>query len=1014
MINQKRILLQTLVLLGTFWIAPALFAQLQPQQPQQLPQIPLSPMSQPPQILQQHSTPNQIQQEAGAMSLSLTRIQPDGLVQALRQVCGHRFVAQSQYQFLFSSNRNNVIQQSLLLIDPQANRAVLSGDRQLAEQVYYLIAAIDLPPPPGRERKLYPLQQTTPPDVLIRALDSYRLQRPIAQRQSGETSGDIQQVQFQDGGFDPGIGGQGMFMPGAGMQGFFQSGDPSQIGIVDDFTYRIVDGLDVLIIEAEGGRLAQFIEMIRKLEELSRINRPKVEVVYLKHQNNVSLGALLSNTDLYNAIFGMVQGRALIIPMTSPNGVLLIGWGDAMDVAREFIASLDFPTTVENSLLHFFKLAHISATQARATIQGTFPPPPLRDSGYAERLRIFIDQRTNILIVQGGPDELEQVARLIKEIDVPDAAPTLELRHFRVKHSLAPDMAQTLQQAITNSTTDGKSPALELRIQSEEGQRIFRSGILSDVLITSDVRNNIIFVRAPEACMEFLEELINILDTANPEAVIKVFQIENGDAGTLSQMLEALLPSNVTGLAGPQLPGTDQGEALIPLRFVVDPRTNSIIAAGSAGDLMVVEALLNTLDQEDMLSRKVKVHFLKNQKAGPVANTIQNYVTNVLQVQAASPGVISNYQQIETAVIVVADADSNSLIISATPKHFDQIMELIEEIDSSPAQVVINVLIAEVTLSEDKEWAAELGLQDPLFIGRGGNMNFNNLNPLPSGNGTQPGSVASQMLTNFPGAVGRVGGGLVFSASSDYLNIMLRALQTNNRLEVLSSPQITTMNNTQAVLSVGQTIPQVVGGTTNQYGQIDYRYNYVPVNLMLTITPTISPEGTVVMSIVIVKDKVGVEMKNGDQVANAIDTSQLGSIISAADNQTVVLGGLITREETKDIKKVPLLGDIPLLGKFFRHELNKTVRKELLVILTPRIINNRDDLDHVRQAELARMSWCLSNVVETHGDVGAYSVVSPRPYTGNAPVVTPGPVKMETLQPMLAPTLPAPVLPRRN
>jgi hypothetical protein len=137
-------------------------------------------------------------------------------------------------------------------------------------------------------------------------------------------------------------------------------------------------------------------------------------------------------------------------------------------------------------------------------------------------------------------------------------------------------------------------------------------------------------------------------------------------------------------------------------------------------------------------------------------------------------------------------------------------------------------------------------------------------------------------------------------------------------------------------------------------------------------------------------------------------------MISAANNQTVVLGGLITKEEKTVRRKIPLLGDIPLLGKFFRQELDKTSRKELLVILTPRIVKNSDDMDQVRQTEMARLSWCLKNVVEVHGDVGAYSVTSPSPYTGNAPVVTPGPVRMESLQPMLAPTLPTPMLPKRH
>jgi len=697
--------------------------------------------------------------------------------------------------------------------------------------------------------------------------------------------------------------------------------------------------------------------------------------------------------------------------MTSPNGILLIGWGNAMEIAKAFIESLDLPPSVENSRLHFFKLTHISAQNARAIVLGTLPPPALQGGGYAPRLQLFHDQRTNLLIVQGAPNEIAEVERILKEIDVPDSAPTLVVNPIPVKHSLATDLAQTLTQAITAGTTDGKSPALEIRLQSEDGQRIIRSGILSDVLITTDVRNNVVIVRAPESCMEFLEELINILDRAAPEAAIKIFQIEHGNAESLIDMLTSLIPSNVAGTPGPQLPGTEQGEELIPIRFAVDRRTNSIIAAGSAGDLLTIEALLMHLDQEDALARENTVYFLKNMTAPSVATTINEYIRSRRDIQQAAVGVVSPYTQLESEVIVIADVESNSLIISATPRYYDDIMKLIKEIDKMPPQVVIQVLIAEVTLSDNKEWAAELGLQDPLFLGRGGNMNFNNLNALPSAPGTHPGTVASQMLTNFPGAIGRAGGGMVFSASSDYLNIMLRALHTNNRLEVLSSPTITTMNNQQAVLSVGQEVPRIMGNTSTQ-GVITPNIIDRSVNLLLRLRPTISPEGTIVIGIFVQKDKVGGTIKVGDQEMQTLDTANLVTSVSAADNQTVVLGGLITREEITDLKKVPFLGDIPLLGKFFRHELDKTVRKELLVILTPRIVQSHDELDQVRQIEMARMSWCLKNVVETHGDIGAYTVRTPRPYTGNAPILTPGPVRVETLQPIQAPVLPMPVLPR--
>jgi len=919
----------------------------------------------------------------------------------------------------------------LLRLEAQTNRVFFSGDRQLSEQIFHLITAIDQPAPPGRVRQIIPYQHAHP-EVLIQALDAYRVQRPIARQappaEQLYSSNVIQQVQFEGGLLDAGGVDPGMFMQGTGMPGFLQSGDPAQIDVVTDFfNYRFINDLDVLIIEGDFARLRQITDMIQQIEELSRINRPRVEVVYLKHVNNVSLG-LVFTTEVYNQIFGAVQGQVRIIPKTSPNAMLLLGWGDAMDVAKEFIEKLDLPVAVENSRLHIFRLTHIAATNARNILtgpQGAFPAPA-GPSGFIARISVIPEPRSNSLIVQAAPNDLAEVKRILDEIDVPASGPTLQMRTFRVQNSLAPDLAQTLTQAITGTTPDGKSPVLEMLTQSEEGQRLIRSGIMTDVQITTDVRNNIVIVRAPEASLEFIRELIEILDVANPEAAIKVFQIENGDAESLVAMLRTLIPSNVDGIPGPQLPGpqlpaTDQGEALIPIRFAVDVRTNSIVAAGSVGDLMIVEALLNRLDGADSLARENRVYFLKNMRAGPVATTINNYITSRLVVQRESPGVISAYQQIESAVIVVADEESNSLIISATPRYFEEILALIEEIDRSPPQVVINVLIAEVTLREDREWAAELGLQDPLLFGRSvpgagsaGAPGFNFNNPGNSmGNANHmPGTLGSQVLSNL-GTAGAGVGGMYFSAASNYLNIMLRALHANNRLEVLSSPQIMTMNNQEATVSVGQKVPRFKGMVVNQ-GISQPDIDEEDVLLELTITPTISPEGTIVMQVELTKDKIGAEVTVGDHRMATIDTARLETMVSAANNQTVVLGGLISRDESTDLRKVPFLGDLPLLGKFFRREIDRNERKELLVILTPRIVQSQEELERVRQVEMARMSWSLKNVVETHGDVGAYSVVSPRPHTGNAPVIRPPPVKMEELQPLQAPTLPAPMLPRRH
>ena len=1010
----------TFLFLGTF--SGVLFAQ-----QQSLQMIPQPRIASPARI-SLPQTPQNLPTDFGTQPpfFTLTQISPAKLEQQLRQVCGHRFTADSPYQYTFFTNRNNTPRQCSVRIDPQANRVVLSGDPQLCDQVFQLITALDQPPPlQGMERKIVPYQHTLP-EVLAQALEAHRIAKPRnAITISPLTSRHpIQQVthQFEGGLFEP-AGINPVQIPRNDLPGLFpmglpQPGDPAVINVAEEFRFVILDNLDVVILNADGAQVARFTEMIRQLEELSKLNRPKIEVVYLKHVNNVSLGFLINqeNRAIYTQIFRTVQGDVRILPMTSPNAILLIGWGDSLEIAKELLKTLDQPNVPEHSRLHIFKLKHISAAQARTTLAGAFPTPPGM-SGFMARIQLFADQRSNALIVQAAPNDLEEAKRILHEIDVPDSVIKVQVKNIRLKHSLAPEVAQTLSNVISDQTRDNKFPALELLLQSKEGQRLIASGIMSDVSIATDVRNNVIIIKAPESCMAFMEELIALLDIASPEAEIKIFQIEHGDAGSMVSMLTSLIPSNTEGAPGPRLPGSANEETLIPIRFAVDARSNNIVASGAPGDLKIVEALVNAIDREDQLSRQIDVYPLKNMKAVPIANTINRYITNRLQIQNDSPGVISPYQQIESAVIVVADEESNSLIISATPKYYEEIVKLIREIDKSPPQVVIKVLIVEVTLSDDKEWAAELGLQDPILFGRGKTtpgLNFNNP-ALPLGNGdVRSGTVASQMLSNLGATnLGSTGfGGLVFRASSDYLNIMIRALHEKKQLEVLGSPTITATNNQTATISVGQIIPRYQGMVVNQ-GVSQPNFTDMPVSLDLGIVPTISPEGTIVMNVLLKKEKLGPDVRAGEYIQPSIDNANLQTVVSAANNQTVVLGGLITKDESKLRRKVPLLGDIPVLGKMFRFEVDQTLRKELLVILTPRIVKDQDDSDQVRQMEYARMNWCLNNVVQVHGDIGAYSVVSDRPYTGNAPILTPGPVKMEDLEPILAPTLPAPILPKR-
>ncbi len=221
-------------------------------------------------------------------------------------------------------------------------------------------------------------------------------------------------------------------------------------------------------------------------------------------------------------------------------------------------------------------------------------------------------------------------------------------------------------------------------------------------------------------------------------------------------------------------------------------------------------------------------------------------------------------------------------------------------------------------------------------------------------------------------------GGLVLSATSSGVNILLRALQATRRLEVLSRPQIMTLDNQAAYIQVGQQVPRIIGTSIN-VGVQQNQITDESVGIILGVTPRISPDGLVVMQIDAIKSEVGPESEgipiSINEVGDVIKSPRIDRIfaqttVAAVSGQTIVLAGLITKRTEDSHRRVPFLSEIPVLGHLFRYDLENQQRTELLIILTPRVVDGVADADVIKQVEAARMSWCLSDVIKLHGVSG--------------------------------------------
>jgi hypothetical protein len=218
----------------------------------------------------------------------------------------------------------------------------------------------------------------------------------------------------------------------------------------------------------------------------------------------------------------------------------------------------------------------------------------------------------------------------------------------------------------------------------------------------------------------------------------------------------------------------------------------------------------------------------------------------------------------------------------------------------------------------------------------------------------------------------------VLSASSNSVSVLIRALQASNRVQILSRPQIRTLDNQSAYIQVGQRVPRVSSTSTTQGFQSS---NIVleNVGLIVGVTPRISPDGMVIMEVDAEKSNIGSESQgipisigpDGSVVRSPrVDTTQAQATVSAASGETIVLGGLITNSTEELSRRVPFLSDIPVLGRLFRYDGVQDRRTELLIILTPHVILTPEDSERIKQAEVARMSWCAAQVYDLYEDIG--------------------------------------------
>jgi general secretion pathway protein D len=522
-----------------------------------------------------------------------------------------------------------------------------------------------------------------------------------------------------------------------------------------------------------------------------------------------------------------------------------------------------------------------------------------------DQTTVRVDDLRNLLILSGTELELRHLLETIDMFDV-NWLQGLSAGLFTLRSADVKTVVAELDKALG---TPDKSPL---------------SGILRVIPIE---RMNALLVISPQpAYLDEAKKWIERLDKAGGEGAgiqFYVYAVQNGRAEHIAPLLQQAFTGRVTqpqqGPGPPQLaPGTPAGTIVSPPAFQAQPTGAAAAGPGTGVSPTIVQQ--------------------------PAAPGAQGQIQRALAL-AEGIGVVRNVQ-------VVADKDNNTVLIVATPAEYSVIEAALRKLDVPQRQVAIEVTIAEITLTDSLQFGIEFVFKGAAPSGRGSGGLFNSSTPfnpavpLPAvAAGTTPLGLALSTgfnyiinNANFPGGV----------------QAALHLLDSYGSTKVISNPHLAALDNQKATIKVGDRIPinqqTVVGGTNSTFTTTA---QYIDTGVLLQVTPHINVGGLVTLEVDAEVSTPGATTDPNQ--APPINTRSVQTLLAVPSGQTMVMGGLITENKQNTSAGLPGIARIPVLGGLFGKQTLENDRTELILFITPRVVENEVDYQRVIEDLRRRM-----------------------------------------------------------
>ncbi|MCU4120965.1 type II secretion system secretin GspD [Variovorax sp. N23] len=490
---------------------------------------------------------------------------------------------------------------------------------------------------------------------------------------------------------------------------------------------------------------------------------------------------------------------------------------------------------------------------------------------------INVNPGNNSLVITDYAENMRRLARIVAALDVPNAS---DIEVIPLKNSIATDMVPLVTRLIEGGSGTGAAGGAP-----GTADATFRTTLLADP------RSNSLILRAANpARAQLVRTLVAKLDRA-PE------QGSNGDAGNIYVVY---------------LKNADAVKLATTLRAAM----SSDARGGSGGSSSASTATQSTAINQQQ----------QQQQTG---------TTSGLSSAATAP--LNNNNQPSTGGQIQADPTTNSLIITASEPQYRQLRAVIDRLDGRRAQVMVESLIIEVNANK----AAEFGIQWQTAIGATGAVGTNSslagTNIFNLSSATSSTGAAQQPSSGF-----NIGLGTTI-AGGNVLGLVARALQSNGEGNVLSTPNLLTLDNEEAKIIIGQNVPFVTGqyatssnsSTANPFTTVERK----DVGLTLRVKPQINENGTIKMQIYQEVSSVDAATRN-DANGPTTNKRSIESSVLVENGSIVMLGGLLQDEYSGGTEKVPLLGDIPVVGNLFKSETRSRKKTNLMIFLRPVVMRD--------------------------------------------------------------------------